>query len=411
MKRKLIQQMRNEWRSNLWMGVELFIVGLVLWAIFFVLGILGLIHEPPVCFDLTDIYCGNINTLPDESEARVEYSDSLHDESTDLEVLLTNIRNNPYVESAGTGKNALPYNFNYSGNTLAADIDGKRQQYNGNRRNMSPDFVRTIRLTGTHGESTEELAQMIADGKTIISEFETESDDCDPDAWRGQEIFWAYDSTRTEHVGAIIHGFRRSDYEPMFRGVIIQNNNTRWLPSLLAVRVKPGKGREFMESLTGASLEFGNVYISYMQSIEHLRTTAHLNVSTTIRNLTAGAIFVMTAVFLGFLGSFWYKTQQRIPELALRRVNGADRGDIMRRLLSEGMMLLLFAAIPTAAAGAFLINNIDPDEMAGLTIPLYVPIATFAAAVASLAMMIAAGIWFPALKAMKINPAEALKDQ
>lgn len=411
MKRKLIQQMRNEWRSNLWMGVELFIVGLVLWAIFFVLGILGLIHEPPVCFDLTDIYCGNINTLPDESEARVEYSDSLHDESTDLEVLLTNIRNNPYVESAGTGNNALPYNFNYSGNTLAADIDGKRQQYNGNLRNMSPDFVRTIRLTGTHGESTEELAQMIADGKTIISELETESDDCDPDAWRGREIFWAYDSTRTEHVGAIIHGFRRSDYEPMIRGVIIQNNNTRWLPSLLAVRVKPGKGREFMESLTGASLEFGNVYISNMQSIEHLRTTAHLNVSTTIRNLTAGAIFVMTAVFLGFLGSFWYKTQQRIPELALRRVNGADRGDIMRRLLSEGMMLLLFAAIPTAAAGAFLINNIDPDEMAGLTIPLYVPIATFAAAVASLAMMIAAGIWFPAVKAMKINPAEALKDQ
>lgn len=74
-------------------------------------------------------------------------------------------------------------------------------------------------------------------------------------------------------------------------------------------------------------------------------------------------------------------------------------------------MLLLFAAIPTAAAGAFLINNIDPDEMAGLTIPLYVPIATFAAAVASLALMIAAGIWFPAVKAMKINPAEALKDQ
>ena len=408
MKRKLIQQMRNEWRSNLWMSVELFIVGLVLWAIFLVLGVLGLIHEPPVGYDLTDIYCGQINTLPADSEARVEYTDSLHDESTDLEVLLTNIRNNPYVESVGAGNNALPYSYDFSGNTFAAYIDGTKQQYYGNLRNMSPDFIRTIRLTGTHGESPEELAQMIADGKTIISLYETEEDECTPEAWRGQEVFWNYDSTRTEHIGAIIHGIRRSDYEPMFRGVIIQNN--KWLPSQLAVRVRPGKGSEFMESLTGASLEFGNVFISNMQSIEQRRDSAHLTVTTTIRNLTAGALFVMAAVFLGFLGSFWYKTQQRIPEVALRRTNGATAGDIMRRLLSEGMLLLIFAAIPTAAAGAFLINNIDPDEMAGLAIPPYVHVATFGAAIASLALMIAAGIWFPAVKAMKINPAEALKD-
>ena len=34
MKRKLIQQMRNEWRSNIWMMVELAIVAIVVWAMF-----------------------------------------------------------------------------------------------------------------------------------------------------------------------------------------------------------------------------------------------------------------------------------------------------------------------------------------------------------------------------------------
>ena len=33
MKRKLLSQMRNEWRSNVWMTVELVVVGTVLFAI------------------------------------------------------------------------------------------------------------------------------------------------------------------------------------------------------------------------------------------------------------------------------------------------------------------------------------------------------------------------------------------
>lgn len=409
MKRKLIQQMRNEWRSNLWMGVELVIVGLVLWAIFLVFGMLGLIHQEPQGYDLTDVYNGDLWTIDENATTHVEYPDSAHNEWTDMETLIANLRNNPNVEMAGAGNNALPYSYNYSGNRLAAHINGWKQFYMGNCRNMSPDFVRTIRLTGINGETTEELAQMIADGKTLISLLETPSEECNPEEWRGKEVFWDWDSTRTVHIGAIIQGIRRSDYEPLFRGVII-NNNT-WFPDQIAIRVKPGKGREFMESLKSEDLEFGNVYISNLQSIEQRRDAAHLTISTTIRNLTAGALFVMVAVFLGFLGSFWYKTQQRIPELALRRVNGATRGDLLRRLLGEGMLMLFFAAIPIAGLGALLLGQVNIEEEVGLGVPAWLPWTMFAAAVGALGLMIAGGIWFPAVKAMKINPAEALKDQ
>ena len=119
----------------------------------------------------------------------------------------------------------------------------------------------------------------------------------------------------------------------------------------------------------------------------------------------------MVAVFLGFLGSFWYKTQQRIPELALRRVNGATRGDLLRRLLGEGMLMLFFAAIPIAVLGALLLGQVNIEEEVGMGVPAWLPWTMFAAAVGALGLMIAGGIWFPAVKAMKINPAEALKDQ
>ena len=56
MKRKLISQMRNEWRSNVWMTVELIIVGVVLWVIFTAFGTIIHMHQSPKGIDFSDIY-------------------------------------------------------------------------------------------------------------------------------------------------------------------------------------------------------------------------------------------------------------------------------------------------------------------------------------------------------------------
>lgn len=411
MKRKLIQQMRNEWRSNIWMCVELVITGLVLWAIFSTFAFLIDIHEGPRDYDLTDIYTGYVSTIDEDMSTYKAYPDSLHNEFTDFATLLANLRNNPHVESLGAGNNAMPYSYNYSGNAFSADIDGKRQNYGGNLRHMSPDLVRTLRMTGLNGETTEELAEMIENGQTLISTFFNSRYDGNPLEWRGRDVFWSYDSTRVEHIGAVIAGIRRSDYEPIFNGVIIQQVPSDWIPDQVAIRVKPGHGAAFMESLRGEDLEFGNVYISNMQSIEQRRDQAHMSINQTIRTLTVSAVFVLTAVFLGFLGSFWFRTQQRVPELALRRVNGATRGDLFRRLLGEGILVLGMALPFIAGIGAVILLRTDMAAELNMPISTSSLWAGLPCSLAALALMIAAGILFPASKAMKVNPAEALKDQ
>lgn len=412
MKRKLIQQMRNEWRSNLWMGIELVIVGFVLWAIFTFSGFMSYLHKEPVGFDLTDIYIGEIRSIPEEATTYTPYPDSLHSDRTDLESLMNHLRNNPYVEIIGTGINAIPYNFNFSGNEMSANIDGQRQIYYGNVRMMSPDLIRAIHLQGINGETSEELATMIDNGQILLSTYEATHNEiqADPTIWRGRDIFWSYDSTRVEHVGAVINGIRRSDYEPSF-GVIVTNLTNRWLPDELVIRVKPGKGRDFLASVKGSDLEFGNVYVSNLQSSEQRRDQAHLTIKSNRDAMIVSAAFVMVAVFLGFLGSFWYKTQQRVPELALRKVNGATSASLFRRLISEGMILLAVAGAIIAVLGGFILSRIDLAAEIGMSFPAWIPWAMFAVALAALALMIVAGIALPASKAMKINPAQALKDQ
>lgn len=400
--------MRNEWRSNVWMTVELIIVGVVLWVIFTGFGTIAFMHRSPKGIDFSDIYVGRLDFIPESASTYKAYTDSLHNVDTDLELLLVNIKSNPLVENAGVGQNAIPYNYNYSGNRLASKDTDSLIYMGANYRRMSPDMVRTLRLTGCKGESSEQLAGMIEENKLLISTVEDESVSKKLEQYVGHEAFIS-DSADVYVIGAMVNGIRRVDYEPQTNGVVITNIPRDWFPQEIAVRVKPGKGREFMESLDASMLSFGNVYISNMTDIAQRKASAHVQFDNFIRNLTACAVFLMAAVFLGILGSFWFRTQQRVPELALRKVNGATDRDIFGRFISEGLVLLVISAIFITGIIAIIVVTFDVGSW--LMAPMWVVWTMLPVTFVVLAVMICAGITFPARKAMKVKPAEALKDQ
>ena len=402
--------MRNEWRSNLWMGIELVIVGVVLWVIFGIFAGLTYLHKDPEGVDFNNLYIGRVDIIPEDATTRKQYPDTLHNVFTDIEMMLTKLRANPYVESLGVGGNAIPYNYNYSGNQICARIGDSIQIYAGNERHMTPELLRTLRVTGVNGETSEQLAAMLDEGKIIISKYDRSYTTNVPEKWVGHEAWYNGDSAKVMQVGALIPGYRRTDYEPIFGGIILKKLPADWIPWEVAFRVKPGTGEKFMQSLKADDLEFGNAFICDVQNIENRKAVAHHDVSVLYRNLTAGAAFLLVVVFLGFLGSFWYRTQQRIPELALRKVNGATNADLFRRFIAEGLILLAIATVPITVLVAVGMSQID-FMAAWIPLPTYLFWSMLPVTLAVLALMIIAGIWMPARKAMRINPAAALKDQ
>lgn len=251
MKRKLLQQMRNEWRSNLWMMIELFIVGLVLWFTFVIMNSLMALHREPVGVDFNDVYTGAVGYIPESSPSYVAYDDS-HSAKTDLEMILTKLRSNPYVETVGTGTNALPYNYNYNGGSLTAEIDGKEETYYANIRFMSPEAIMAVRLQGINGETPEQLADIVRRGDAIIGTCEVSYSDTELNVnkWKGASAYTDEDSLKTLTVGAVINGIRRSDYEPS-NGTIVLDDPWH---NAIVIRVKEGQGRNFMETLDRKSV-------------------------------------------------------------------------------------------------------------------------------------------------------------
>ncbi len=399
--------MRNEWRSNIWMIIQLVIVSIILWYMF--VGIWALVDMRMSYrgYDVSNLYFGEIKAVPEESGAYKPY-DNDHSMITDFKLLLSKIRSNPNVEIADGGINAVTYIQSAYNTAIACDSI----IYRGNMRIVTPDIIRLYRLESPDGLSTEQLAQMIERGEMIISRSDY-GDNEEVEKFIDKDVYLYSDSSLVRHVGALAYGLRRLDYEPQW-GTIYTPLPENSLPNQILIRVRPDSDKDFRESLRATNLRAGNVYVSGLQSVSAYRESAHLSDNIAMRNYLVCATFLLLVIFLGFLGTFWFRTQQRIDEIAVRIVNGATRSDIFRRFIGEGMLLLCIATIITLPIEIMIVHYdlISPfiktyDYIKFTSIEIY---QSFALVLVTLVLLIVAGIWFPARKGMNINPAYALKD-
>lgn len=139
------------------------------------------------------------------------------------------------------------------------------------------------------------------------------------------------------------------------------------------------------------------------QAIYQLR---HQPLLSVITYLSVAGFFLINA-FLAVLGTFWFRTQQRREELAVRLVAGATPRSLMGLLMGEGALLVTMAYVP-ALIVAFNLGHAElvqtwPVEWSGIRF-LSGGLITYALLLAITAF----SIWFPARQAMKIQPAEAL---
>lgn len=143
-----------------------------------------------------------------------------------------------------------------------------------------------------------------------------------------------------------------------------------------------------------------------------MRDSANLREELAIRNFVICALFIMLVIFLGFLGTFWFRTQQRVSEIAIRKVNGATNRNIYARFMGEGMILLIVAVATVLLlnVGLFASETLTLGDL-GLPIGSYEVLGVgLSVSVISLVLIILAGIYAPARRATRVDPAIALKD-
>ena len=120
--------------------------------------------------------------------------------------------------------------------------------------------------------------------------------------------------------------------------------------------------------------------------------------------------FLLLNIFLGIIGTFWFRTAYRKAEMGLRLAVGSTRTSLRKLLITEGLILLGLAIIP-AAVISFNIGKADLVDINRMDFTFVRFISGMLITYLLMAFMIILGIWYPARQAMKIQPAEVLHEQ
>jgi len=136
-----------------------------------------------------------------------------------------------------------------------------------------------------------------------------------------------------------------------------------------------------------------------------------LSSSLSPQRITAGMLSVFAGIamllaVIGIYGVISYSVNQRTHEIGIRMALGAQRADVVGRVLRQGLVLAMFGiAIGTlgsfamARGMAALLHEVSPTD------PL-----TFVAVAVMLATVAVLGSWFPARRAAAVDPVVALRD-
>jgi putative ABC transport system permease protein len=191
----------------------------------------------------------------------------------------------------------------------------------------------------------------------------------------------------------------------------------------IAIRIAPEAdtdfAKRFMKDMK-SQLEIGPYYLSTVTSFQDIKADyiERNGISDQLKSIYAITAFLVINIFLGLIGTFWYRAQARRSEIGLRIAMGATRRNVRRMMSLETLFLLFIASV----IAVNICINIGQNEVVGaFDIPVgdrtltgsgieqdflnYALTFLFLGAVSLLA------VWYPTHQASVVPPAEALRDE
>ena len=434
----LFRQLRNERRANLWLGVELLVVFAVMWYLVDWTYVTVRTWLQPMGFDTEHCYNLSFNRLTPQAEGYRAEDDAEADMRHLLEIV-ERLRHRPGVEYAAVSQNSIPYIDGSNGFNLRIDS----VMTTGMLRWGQPDFFRMFRVQGVavltedgrkvQTTSPDSLAAVLeSSASNVLISRNYVSDHryaslgyADALPLLGYEVGKGDDGSYSFRIAGICEPMRWSHFSTVNEwggplvGVAMDDDGVIGMGNPLYVQVslrlepEADTGAQFVEALLDDAdrlYTLGNVFLLDVQPFAALQRTMELDDVNEARTQLCVIGFLLLNIFLGVIGTFWFRTQHRRSEIALRMAFGSTRRRVFGRLVDEGLLLLTLAAVPAAlvAFNVGMAELVDVERMPFDAVRFVVAIGV---TWALMSVMVVLGIWYPARRAMLVQPAEALHDE
>jgi putative ABC transport system permease protein len=173
-----------------------------------------------------------------------------------------------------------------------------------------------------------------------------------------------------------------------------------------AVRSKRAGSQSLLTDLQQAVWSMNpNLPLARVRTLQEIYDKSLARTSFTLVMLAIASAMALLIGLVGIYGVISYSVSQRTREIGIRMALGAERGDTMRLVLGEGMLVILIG-LAIGLAGSLALTRFLSSLLFGVTPtdPL-----TFAGVALLLAVIALAACYVPARRAMRVDPLLALR--
>lgn len=412
----LLKIIRAQFRSNLWILAELMVVFVALWIMTDYFITQYVLFHRPVGFETDRVYQVTVSKRSVDAPQFIVYPEDSEEPKQNFDRIVERIRQHPDVEAVALSMYSLPYT--YSNSTYGFRKDSMKL-WNIRRYNISPDYFRVFHILPVTGGSPDELAQRLNQSGLVISANLAETFFGRTNVL-GEELIEGEDTLK---IVAVTESVRNDEYDewlPYAWFSLIESPRDGIVPESTCIqmqitfRIRPnvetaGFEERFMKEMRH-QLQVGNFWVSGVQSYNDIREQFLERTSNSggQQVISSVMIFLLVNVFLAVIGSFWFRVSRRKEELGLRMAMGSSRGGLMLFTVVESLLLLLIASLPALfICGNLVYADIVSASSAESPLLRFVEVSVITWLV--LAVIIILGVWYPAYRASKVAPSDALR--
>lgn len=415
MTKHLLKIIWAERKVNAWIVLELILAFTILWFSVDYLFFMGVRSLEPRGFNLDHTYTIHIS-LKDEGRVAVMSGDSITRQQylQDLQWIIDRIEQHPAIEAVAMSSYASPYSesfmsMNYQVDTLTVS---SRTKY------VTPGFFDVFRIRIAHGRP-------FSHEEALLGNVAVVSGDRDNMFNRIPLTNLSVLQQNQQQMGitGVADRIKRSEFENYGRVVYLPFQPEKHFQPFvnISVRVKPQADKDFISQFREGmreQLEIGQFFLSGITSMHDTRRNyiRWNGFDSNLKSTYAITAFLLVNIFLGVVGTFWFRVHQRRSEVGLRMALGAARNRVRQLFMAESVLLLLLASV----AGTVISINISlSDMLVELGLPmarsqsgnLFQFVFNYSVTLLILTLTGMLAVWYPARQASRLQPADALRDE
>jgi len=421
--RHILKIIWNERKANAWIVVEYVVVFCILWFCVDYLSFIAKGLSEPIGVDIEHTYQIRMQKKAVKNTEDTDSAESRMDNYEMAKLFVTRVKNYPGVESVCFSHQGIPYGGSTSHSSFFYGPDslviGARSRW------VTSEYFDVYKIPLISGRFFN--SDDVGEEKNVIISSDRNG------LFKG----WHTPDIKVSEVRTLLQG--RNDYivtgitKPVKDAFYKPYENSIYLPlarekidlrhSQISMRVSPNAGNDFAQKFMTEmreQLNIGPYFLASITSAKKLRKDAMdgEEIPNSLNSIYSVTAFLVINIFLGVIGTFWYRTQARRNEIGLRISLGASKKKVKSMIYTETLLLLFIASI---IAVNICINIAQTDFLEAIDMPVanreYVgsgieqDFLNYGLTFLFLALVSLFAVWYPTRQASDIPPAEALREE